>query len=525
MTTLQLCTPSDLPEFDLLVVGMTATGQAAGSAVTVAAPGLADAKAQAIAAGLAEVGATGRVGELVRLPGSAVGLPRLVAVGLGPWPELAPTSQAVLRGSDLARELLRRVAGGALLGAKSARVAVWLPGIGTEPTAQDVGDAALGALLGSYRYAGPKPADPAVTPATVAVVVAPDLAADPEAAAALAAAQAIGDAVNLARQLVDTPPGDLPPAKLAEATLAALADRAVAVEVLDSEALAAQGYGGILAVGQGSDNPPRLIRMSYQPAEPTAHLALVGKGITFDSGGLSLKPPTGMITMKCDMAGAAAVLGAVRAIADLAVPVRVTAYLAAAENMPSGSAQRPGDVITSYGGADSSHTVEVLNTDAEGRLVMMDALVRAGEDNPDRLVDVATLTGAQVVALGARVAAVMGNDDPWRDQVVSAALAAGELAWPMPIPEELRASLESPVADLANIGEKNGGMMTAAAFLREFVPAGLPWAHLDIAGPAFNEGSPWGYNAKGGTGFAVRSLVALAQSLARGDGSDLQPGR
>jgi leucyl aminopeptidase len=250
--------------------------------------------------------------------------------------------------------------------------------------------------------------------------------------------------------------------------------------------------------------------MAYAPAGATAHLALVGKGITFDSGGLSLKPPTGMAAMKMDMAGAAAVLGAVRAIALLEVPVRVTAYLAVAENMPSGSAQRPGDVITAYGG----RTVEVLNTDAEGRLVMMDALVRCGEDGPDAVIDIATLTGAQLVALGSRIAGAMGNDDAWRDEVVAAATAAGELVWPMPIPEELRASLDSPVADLANIGERNGGMMTAAAFLREFVPDGVRWTHLDIAGPAFNEGSAWGPFGKGGTGFGVRTLVAVAERMA-----------
>ena len=177
-----------------------------------------------------------------------------------------------------------------------------------------------------------------------------------------------------------------------------------------------------------------------------------------------------------------------RAIAQLGMPVRVTAYLAIAENMPSGAAQRPGDVITAYGGK----TVEVLNTDAEGRLVMMDALVRCGADEPDAIIDVATLTGAQVVALGSRIAGVMGNDDGWRDEVHAAAESAGELVWPMPIPEELRPSLDSPVADLANIGERNGGMMTAAAFLREFVPEGVPWAHIDIAGPAFTSTEPPG---------------------------------
>ena len=300
------------------------------------------------------------------------------------------------------------------------------------------------------------------------------------------------------------------PSVLADEAEDALKDTDVKVTVLNERALRKQKFGGILAVGQGSANPPRLVQLAYAPDGATAHLALVGKGITFDSGGLSLKPPAGMITMKCDMAGSAAVLAAVQAIAALGIPLRVTAYLAIAENMPSGTAQRPGDVITAYGGK----TVEVLNTDAEGRLVMMDALVRAGEDAPDAIIDVATLTGAQVVALGTRIAGVMGNDDTWRDEVHAAAGAAGELAWPMPIPEEMRPSLDSPVADLANIGERNGGMMTAAAFLREFVPDGVPWAHVDIAGPAFIDGAPWAYNSKGATGFGVRTLVSVAERMA-----------
>jgi leucyl aminopeptidase len=218
-----------------------------------------------------------------------------------------------------------------------------------------------------------------------------------------------------------------------------------------------------------------------------------------------------MASMKMDMAGAAVVLAATRALAALGSQVRITAYLALAENMPGGGAQRPGDVVTAYGG----RTVEVLNTDAEGRLVMMDALARAAEDLPDAMIDIATLTGAQIVALGTRIAGLMANDDDWRAQVQEAAGAVGELVWPMPIPEEMQASLESAVADLANIGERNGSMMTAAAFLREFVPAGLPWAHLDIAGPAYNEGSPWAWNAKGATGFGVRTLVEVAERVAR----------
>jgi leucyl aminopeptidase len=219
-----------------------------------------------------------------------------------------------------------------------------------------------------------------------------------------------------------------------------------------------------------------------------------------------------METMKCDMAGAAAVIAAVQAIAELGLPVNVTGWAACAENMPSGSAQRPSDVITIYGG----RTVEVLNTDAEGRLVLADALAAASEEKPDVIVDAATLTGAQQVALGSLTGAVMGNDDELRTRVHEAAERSGEAMWPMPLPEELRKSLDSPVADIANMGDRWGGMLVAGIFLKEFVGEGVRWAHLDIAGPAYNEGEPHGYTPKGGTGSAVRTLVAVAEDLASG---------
>jgi leucyl aminopeptidase len=214
--------------------------------------------------------------------------------------------------------------------------------------------------------------------------------------------------------------------------------------------------------------------------------------------------------MKSDMGGAAAVIGTITAIARLGLGVQVTAYAPMAENMPSGTAQRPSDVLTIYGGT----TVEVLNTDAEGRLVLADGIVRASEDKPDLIVDVATLTGAQLVALGARTSAAMGNNDPVRDAIVSAAGDAGEQMWPMPLPVELRASMESNVADIANMGDKYGGMLVAGMFLKEFVPKGTPWVHLDIAGPAYNDAAPHGYTGKGGTGHPVRTLVRFAEELA-----------
>jgi leucyl aminopeptidase len=484
MTSLKLTTA--IGPANLLVIGARPTDS--GPAVAPA-PGVPDDQVAALTAAAAAVGATGRADEVVRLPGEPFGLPPILATGLG-------TSSGVEQA-----EALRRAAGAALRAASASSVAVALP-TGDDPVLVEA--VALGAGLGSYRY--PRRPRPSSAPEKVAVLV----SATKGLKRALHRAREVGDSVNLARRLVDTPPGSLPPAALAAEAVAALEGSTVEVEVLDEKALKRRRFGGILAVGQGSANPPRLVRMAYSPSKARTHLALVGKGITFDSGGLSLKQPTSMIHMKTDMAGSAAVLGAVRAIAALEIPIRVTAYMAIAENMPSGTAQRPGDVITAYGGK----TVEVLNTDAEGRLVMMDALVRAGEDSPDAVVDIATLTGAQLIALGSRVAGIMGNDDDWRSAVHEAARSAGELAWPMPIPEEMRPSLESPVADLANVGERNGGMLTAAAFLREFVPDGLPWAHIDIAGPSHVESKPWAYNGKGATGFGVRTLVALAEQVA-----------
>jgi leucyl aminopeptidase len=320
--------------------------------------------------------------------------------------------------------------------------------------------------------------------------------------------------VALVRDLVNTAPSDLVPAVLAARAEQVAAEAGLAVTVLAEDALAAGGYGGLLGVGQGSVNPPRLVRLEHAPEGAARSLVLAGKGITFDSGGLSLKPAKSMETMKSDMSGAAAVLGAMQAIAALDLPVRVVGYLAIAENMPGGAAQRPSDVITIFGGT----TVEVTNTDAEGRLVLADALAASAADSPDIIIDVATLTGAQVVALGTLVGAVMANDDGLRDAVVDAARRAGEAMWPMPLPPEMGKSLESAVADLVNLpaDSRAGGMLMAGLFLQEFVPSGVRWAHLDIAGPAFNESGPHGYTPKGGTGSATRTLVQIAQDMADG---------
>ena len=331
----------------------------------------------------------------------------------------------------------------------------------------------------------------------------------------------LGRAVRATRDLVNTPPSHLFPASFAETVSAAAGQHSLKVTVWDEKKLEKEGFGGILNVGKGSSRPPRLVKVEYSPAKAknAPHVALVGKGITFDSGGISLKPPASMMTMKSDMTGAATVASVITAAAELQLPVKVTGWLCLAENMPSGTATRPSDVITIFGGK----TVEVMNTDAEGRLVMADGLVAATNETPDAVIDIATLTGAQMIALGTRTTGVMGTED-LRDEVVRAADASGEIAWAMPIPENMRKSLDSSIADISNVGDRFGGMMAAAAFLRDFVDAGrdateakaspTPWAHLDIAGPSFNESAPWGYTPKDATGVMVRTLVQFLEARA-----------
>ncbi|WP_328995265.1 leucyl aminopeptidase [Kribbella sp. NBC_01245] len=445
---------------------------------------------------LADLGATGRAGEVTKVAGAKPGRSAmLIAVGLAAGAD-----------GSLKTEDLRTAAGIGVRAAKGPQsVALALPA----PDAEAVRAIAEGALIGRYSFTTYKSEAGTDEPGTITILT--DLARSKDAKAALERAEVVAAAVHQTRDWVNTPPSDLHPVEFAEQVTKLGKEYGVKVEVMDEKALAKGGYGGILGVGQGSANPPRLIRLSYTPRKPVTHLSFVGKGITFDSGGLSLKTANGMITMKADMAGAAAVVSATLAIARLGLPVQVTTYAAMAENMPSGSAARPSDVLTMYGGK----TVEVLNTDAEGRLVLGDALVRASEDGPDLIVDVATLTGACVVALGNKVAGAFANDDTARDRVVDAATAAGEAMWPLPIPSEMLDKLQShsKIADLANItGEPWGGALAAAAFLGQFVGEGIDWAHLDIAGPAFNEGGASGYTSNGGTGYGVRTLVELAAS-------------
>jgi leucyl aminopeptidase len=461
-----------------------------------------DALGGRLAATLATLGTTGEAGEVTKIAtGGRLSAPLIVAVGIGADGGDAPIEP----------ETLRRAAGAAVRAvgsprgggqAQQRRIALALP-------ARDQAEAeavVLGALLGGYTF-GRYRSEPATQAALLLV------ASGSDTAEAAHRAEVLADAVTLARDLVNTAPSDLVPATFADRAGQVAAEAGIGITVLDEQALAEGGYGGILGVGQGSVHPPRLVRLEYAPPGASKTLVLAGKGITFDSGGLSLKPAKAMETMKSDMGGAAAVLAAIQAISALGLPVRVVGYLPLAENMPSGTAQRPSDVLTMYGGT----TVEVLNTDAEGRLVLADALARSASDSPDVLVDVATLTGAQIVALGPRVAGVMANDDELRDAVVDAAGRAGEAMWPMPLPDELRKGLESSVADLTNVAsDRNGGMLVAGLFLREFVPLGVRWVHLDIAGPAYNDGPPHGYTPKGGTGAATRTLVQIAQDMADG---------
>jgi leucyl aminopeptidase len=447
---------------------------------------------------LAALGATGKQDEITRtVSAGRLHIPLIAAVGMG-----------AANGAQAADgEALRRAAGSAVRSLSSARIreiALSLP-VRDSAEAEAV---ALGALLGSYtfgKYTGNgQPAELGLTLLG---------SSDDQLGPATARAQILADAMSLVRDLVNTSPSQLYPETFATEACRVAEASGLDVSVLDENALAAGGYGGIVGVGQGSVHPPRLVRLGYTHSAGAKTVVLAGKGITFDSGGLSLKPAKSMEAMKSDMGGAAAVLAALQAVAALGPAVNVIGYLPLAENMPGGGAQRPSDVITIYGGK----TVEVLNTDAEGRLVLADALARSGEDSPDLLVDVATLTGAQLVALGPRISGVMANADDVRDGVVDAARRSGEAAWPMPLPEELRKGLDSHVADLANVSaDKNGGMLVAGLFLREFVPAGVRWAHLDIAGPAFHDGEPYGYTPKGGTGAAVRTLVQVAIDVAEG---------
>ncbi|WP_370327857.1 leucyl aminopeptidase [Euzebya sp.] len=450
---------------------------------------LSDALGTDVAAAVAAVDVTGEAREVARIPVAAPERGRLLVV--------------VGAGADPDAEALRRAAGTAVRNApKGASIAI---AAGDGADAARVQAVAEGAGLGAYAYTEHRK-KPHEAPAVTGLTVVADGA---DAAAAVARAGVVVAAVAAARDMVNTPPADKRPPALAERMAALVADGDVTVTTFDEQALADGGFGGILGVGRGSSEPPRLVEMVYEPEGWDTHVVLVGKGITFDSGGLSLKPWKSMLTMKSDMAGAAAVAAALSACKAVGVKAKVTGLCALAENMPSGTATRPSDVLVHRGGT----TVEVLNTDAEGRLVMADALAYGAESEPDVMIDLATLTGAQVVALGDDVAALMGTDEGLINDLQSAANAAGEQIWPLPLVERYAETLKSPVADLKNIGKAgHAGSITAGLFLRHFT-AGRPWAHLDIAGPSFREDPDDSYLATGGTGFGVRTLLAYLAGL------------
>jgi leucyl aminopeptidase len=443
-------------------------------------------------AALKRESAKGEPGEVVTIPVDRDGVETVLLAGIG----------------DGSAGSLRKAAAAVVRRAKnSASLATTLTAGRTDEEARAVAEA-FG--LASYTFTRESEPKPAKLRRAVLVVD------DPRASrAALQQADATIGAVRLARDLANTPSMEKSPEWLADQCVAVAADTGLDVEVWDEARLAADGFGGILAVGRGSARPPRLVRLGYEPAGATRHLVLVGKGITFDSGGLSLKPPDAMTPMKTDMSGAAAVIGTMSALQSLGVGVRVTALLPIAENMPGADATRPGDVVRHYGG----RTSEVLNTDAEGRIVLADALAYATANlAPDAVVDIATLTGAATLGLGRRHGALFSNSPALTDALVAAGAAGGERLWPMPLVESYRSAIDSSVADLRNIGDPEskfgGGSITAALFLREFIGGTRPevdWAHLDIAGPARADGDEHEIT-KGATGFGVRVLLRWLES-------------
>ncbi|MCW2539716.1 MAG: leucyl aminopeptidase [Frankiales bacterium] len=483
---------------DLLVVGTVA-----GSGGLALAPGagLADtALGGRLLAALRAVDAGGRTDELVKIPTlGLLDVPVVVAVGLG---KVADGDG--LPALDL--ESVRRAVGSVVRTISSARRVTIAIGDGTDPAL--VSAIAEGALLGSYRFQHYKSGATPSKLRRVQIVVADP--ADRAARATLRRARTIAEAVNATRDLVNIPASVLNPVTFADYARRRAEAAGLSVEVLDERKLARGGFGGVLAVGAGSATPPRMVRITYSPPRPRARVALVGKGITFDTGGLNLKVAM-MAQMKSDMGGAAAVISSVIAAAQLRLPVEVTATVPMAENAVSGSSYRPSDVLTLRDG----RTVEVDDTDAEGRLILADALLRACEDVPDFLIETSTLTGGQLVALGPSTSGVMGSED-FRDRVAGLAAVAGESVWAMPLPPALRAGLDSPVADITNLPkERWGSMLVAGLFLAEFVAEGVEWVHLDIAGPSFAN-SASGYNARGGTGAIVRTILATLTDLAGG---------
>lgn len=483
---------------DAVVVGVVSGPQ--GPRLCDAAEDVAAAYGRRLRPFLSTLGVTGKAGESIAVPtGDEVNAPLLVLVGIG--------------GDQADQVAVRRAAGVAARAvSNAASVALALPADSPELVAAVV----EGHRLGGYTFTAYKSSPPETSAPNDVVVLSP-VARRAEAQEALERAEVLADAVALTRDWVNTPPQDCTPPLLAdlvtEAHKAVTKGRGapkVKLEVFDHEQLAEMGCGGILSVGSSSAAPARLAKLTWAPKGATVHLALVGKGVTFDSGGLTIKPASSMLGMKADMAGAASVVAATLAIARLGLPVKVTAFAPMAENMVSATSTRPGDVVTMHNGT----TVEIANTDAEGRMLLGDAMSLAVLEEPDLLVDIATLTGHMMLALGDRVGAVIGTDD-LVPTVLEAGAAAGEQHWRMPIPEEMKERVtSSKVADLLQHDwVRWGGGLYASAFLREFT-GGLPWAHLDIAGKDMNNGSAYGHVPSGATGFGVTTLVELARTVA-----------
>jgi len=435
------------------------------------------------------------------------GGPAIVLVGLGSADKLD---------GDAGLESVRRAVASFVRVARTSGTALFvLPGVTGAAMAEVAAAAAEGGSLATYSYDEYRSSGPSTGLASLVLASgSDDVAGVAGVAEGATRGSLLARSVGLARDLVNEPPSSLTPERFAQVVF----DRfegvdGLTVEVWDEERIASERLGGLLGVAAGSVRPPRLVKVTYQPSDPfefdgrRPHLALVGKGITFDSGGLSLKTASGMETMKTDMGGAAAVLAAIDAIAALGGRIPITAWAPMTENMPSGSATKPGDVLITRSGK----TIEVLNTDAEGRLILSDGLTLAIEEGPDAVIDLATLTGAAVVALGKEIAGLLGNDEELRDALQSAGSAAGEPSWPLPLHADYAAHIESEVADMKNMGRPGqAGAISAALLLQEFV-ADVPWAHLDIAGPSRTDDNRW-YNTKGGSGFGVRTLVELGTS-------------
>ncbi|MFN2388319.1 MAG: leucyl aminopeptidase [Actinomycetota bacterium] len=488
MPTPQLLSSAEAAEqvsCDVLLVGAFREGEGAG--LSKAALTVDEALDGALSEHLADIAFAGKPGQIAEVP-TLRRLPArsIVVVGLGA-PDPDPTA-------------LRRASGAAAR--RVAKRSVVASTLHQEPGSEDALVAsAEGFLLGTYTFTTYK-SDP--HPSKIQRVLFLDAAQG-----SIERGQILAEGAMLARDLTNEPAFALYPEALAERCRQLADAHELECTVFEEDELARRGFGGLLAVGAGSARRPRLIQLHWAPPGAKARVALVGKGVTFDSGGLSLKDLKGMETMKTDKGGAAAVIGAMTAVARLKVPVEVTALIPATENMPGGDALKPGDVITHYGGKTS----EVLNTDAEGRLILADALAYACEARPEAIVDVATLTGSIVVALGSRSTGLFSNDDELRDEISLASERAGERVWPMPMYDDYKQELESDVADIKNIGSRWGGSIFAALFLKEFVEDSIPWAHLDIAGASRSD-KDRDEISRGGTGVATATLVRWVEGRA-----------